>query len=47
MTIKAPCDVWLAVSQGRMSGQSAFMSGKYKVEGDMGLLMKLGSLFGE
>jgi multimeric flavodoxin WrbA/putative sterol carrier protein len=47
VTIKAPSDVWLAVSKGELSGQAAFMSGKYKVEGDLSLLMKLGSLFGE
>ncbi len=44
--IKSPADVWLAVSRGEMDGQSAFMSGKYKVEGDLTLLLKLRSLFG-
>ena len=43
--IKTPADVWLAVSQGKMDGQSAFMSGKYRVEGNVGLLMKLKTLF--
>ena len=45
VTVKTPADVWLAVSRGEMNGQAAFMSGKYRVEGDIGLLMKLGSLF--
>lgn len=43
--IKSPAEVWLAISQGAMDGQSAFMSGKYQVEGDLGLLLKLKSLF--
>ncbi len=45
--VKSPADVWLAVSKGELNGQAAFMSGKYKVEGDLSLLMKLGSLFGQ
>jgi putative sterol carrier protein len=30
---------------GKQSGQTLFMSGKLKVKGDMGLAMKLGSMF--
>src|SRR6266508_2578758 len=30
---------------GKLNGQMAFMSGKLKLKGDMGLAMKLGSLF--
>ncbi len=44
--IKSPADVWLGISRGEINGQAAFMSGKYRVEGDVTLLMKLGSLFG-
>jgi multimeric flavodoxin WrbA/putative sterol carrier protein len=43
--IKAPAAVWLAVSQGALDGQRAFMSGKYRVEGNVGLLPKLKTLF--
>jgi multimeric flavodoxin WrbA/putative sterol carrier protein len=43
--IKAPAEVWLAVSQGVLDGQSAFLSGKYRVEGNVGLLLKLKTLF--
>jgi multimeric flavodoxin WrbA/putative sterol carrier protein len=43
--IKAPAEVWLAISQGALDGQSAFMSGKYRVEGNVGLLLKLKTLF--
>jgi multimeric flavodoxin WrbA len=44
--ITSPADVWLAVSRKEMSGQAAFMSGKYKAKGDIALLMKLNRLFG-
>ena len=43
--IKTPADVWLAISRGELDGSQAFMTGKFKVEGDLGLLMKLKSLF--
>ncbi len=43
--IKAPAEVWLAVSQGALDGQKAFLSGKYRAEGNVGLLLKLKTLF--
>jgi multimeric flavodoxin WrbA/putative sterol carrier protein len=46
VVIRTPADVWLAIAKGEMDGQQAFMSGKYKVEGDLSLLMRLGQLFG-
>lgn len=45
MIITSPADVWLAVSRKEISGQAAFMSGKYKAKGDIAFLMKLGTLF--
>ena len=45
VVIKSPADVWLGISRGEIDGRQAFMTGKYKVEGDLSLLMKLGSLF--
>jgi len=45
VTITTPADVWLAVSKGKMDGQTAFMSGKYKVQGNITLLMKMKELF--
>ena len=47
ITIQSPAQVWLAISREEMNGQAAFMSGKYQVTGDIGLLMKLGGLFGQ
>ncbi len=45
LTVKAPAKIWLGVSQGKINGQMAFMTGKFKAKGDLGLLMKLNSLF--
>ena len=45
VTITTPADVWLAISKGKLDGQTAFMSGKYKVQGNMALLMKMKELF--
>jgi putative sterol carrier protein len=45
--VKSPADIWLSISSGEMDGQGAFMSGLYKVEGNIALLMKMKSLFGE
>jgi putative sterol carrier protein len=44
-TIHTPSEVWIAVSTGEMDGARAFMQGKFRVEGDLGLLMKMGELF--
>lgn len=43
--IKTPADVWLAIAKGELNGQTAYLSGKYKAEGNIGLLIKLGSMF--
>jgi putative sterol carrier protein len=43
--IKSPSDVWLAISKGTIDGQFAFLSGKFLAEGDLGLLLKLKSVF--
>jgi putative sterol carrier protein len=37
---------FLAIINGELNGQMAFMSGKLKVQGDMMLAMKLGSILG-
>lgn len=46
MTMKASADDWYKVMTGEMNGMQAFMSGKLKVSGDMGLAMKLQSALG-
>jgi putative sterol carrier protein len=45
VVIQSPAEVWLAISSGELDGQQAFMAGKYKVKGDLSLLLKLRSLF--
>ena len=47
LTIQTPSEVWLAIANKEMDGQQAFMEGKYAGTGDMSLLMRMRSLFGE
>ncbi len=44
MTLKAAASDWAAVVNGELNAMQAFMSGKLKIQGDMGLAMKLQSL---
>jgi multimeric flavodoxin WrbA/putative sterol carrier protein len=46
LTIKTPSQVWLAIANKEIDGQQAFMEGKYTAQGDMGLLMRMKTLFG-
>lgn len=46
LTIKTPSEIWLAIANGELDGQQAFMEGKYTAQGDMGLLMRMNDLFG-
>lgn len=46
VTLTAPADVFEDLLNGDLSGAAAFMTGKLKVDGDMGLAMKLGQLLG-
>ncbi len=43
---RRPRKVWLAVANKEMDAQKAFMEGKYTVQGDMALLMRMTGLFG-
>ena len=43
LTMAAPD--WLDMVSGKLNGQMAFMSGKLKLKGDMGLAMKLAGMF--
>jgi putative sterol carrier protein len=45
LTLQIGAQDWLDMIGGKQSGQMLFMSGKLKVKGDMGLAMKLGSMF--
>lgn len=45
VTVANPDD-WVAICSGRMNPTMAFMTGKVKVKGDMGLAMKLQSIIG-
>ena len=45
MTLKASADDWFAVSTGQLNAMSAFMSGKIKIQGDMGIAMKMQTMF--
>lgn len=46
LTIRTPSEIWMAIAAKELDGQKAFLEGKYTVSGDMGLLMRLKSLFG-
>ena len=45
LSLQIAAQDWLDMLSGKQSGQMLFMSGKLKVKGDMGLAMKLGSMF--
>ena len=45
LTLGMSAQDWLDMVGGKLSGQMAFMSGKLKLKGDMGLAMKIGSMF--
>jgi putative sterol carrier protein len=45
ITITCAATDWLEIASGRLDSQLAFMTGKLKVKGDMGLAMRLRSLF--
>lgn len=43
-TLSADADTFQAMMDGSLNPTAAFMTGKLKVDGDMGVAMKLGSL---
>lgn len=45
ITLTADASDWLDIVSGKLNGQTAFLTGKLKIKGDMGLAMKLSSLF--
>jgi multimeric flavodoxin WrbA len=46
LIIKTPAEVWLAISRGELDGTQAYMSGQFRIKGDLGMLIKLKTLFG-
>jgi putative sterol carrier protein len=45
MTMTMAAQDYVDMISGKLNGQMAFMSGKLKIAGDMGLAMKMQSLF--
>jgi putative sterol carrier protein len=45
LTITSSAQVWLAVARGDLKGSIGLMTGKYKAKGNMGLLLRMDSLF--
>lgn len=45
LVVQSPADVWLGIAKGEINGQAAFMSGQFKAQGNMGLLLQMNSLF--
>jgi putative sterol carrier protein len=45
MTMSMAAQDYVDMISGKLNGQMAFMSGKLKISGDMGLAMKMQSLF--
>jgi putative sterol carrier protein len=45
LTISTPADVWLKIARKELKGAVALMTGKYKARGQIGLLLRMDSLF--
>jgi putative sterol carrier protein len=45
LTLQADSADWVKIMTGAMDGTSAFMQGKLKIKGDMGLAIKMQTLF--
>lgn len=45
LAIRTSASTWLAISRGELDGATALMEGRYAAEGDIALLVRLGSIF--
>jgi putative sterol carrier protein len=45
LMIRTPAEVWLGITRGQLDGQQAFFQKAYQVEGDLGLLVRMKTLF--
>ena len=45
LTLLANVDDWVKIMTGKLDGTAAFMQGKLKIKGDMGLAIKMQTLF--
>jgi multimeric flavodoxin WrbA/putative sterol carrier protein len=45
-TITTTANTWIDIAAGTLNGQQAVMDGKMKINGELGLVMKMGELFG-
>ena len=46
LTIEVPFEIWMDIVTGKADGQQMFMEQKYRVNGDLSLLMRMNQLFG-
>jgi multimeric flavodoxin WrbA len=47
LTIESPFEVWMDIMTGKADGQQMFLEQKYKVNGDLSLLMRMNQIFGK
>jgi putative sterol carrier protein len=47
LIIESLFDVWVDIMSGKADGQEMFMTQKYKVKGDLSLLMRMNQIFGK
>jgi putative sterol carrier protein len=45
LTLRASVDDWVKIMTGKLDGTTAFMQGKLKTKGDLGLAMKMPTMF--
>jgi putative sterol carrier protein len=45
VTISTPSELWMEIATGKQNGAVAFMTGKFKAQGDLGVLMSMQNWF--